>query len=95
MKRILRKSITIRLPIEMVKQLEQFKDQEGGYTGFIEIAIQSRLSWYFKKNPNKVKQVTFGKPEENPQRKEVSDEEVDEAFKALFGPKYKSQNLKK
>lgn len=76
-----RKPITIRLPESMLEDLRPFKDQEGGITKFIEIAIQSRLNWLRggkSKNKTKPKAVAnptiFDAPQPNPQVEEVDDD---------------------
>ena len=65
----------------MLEDLRPFKDQEGGITKFIEIAIQSRLKWLSgdksksKAKPKTIKNPTiFDAPQPNPQVEEVDDE---------------------
>ena len=84
-----RKPITIRLPETMLEELQPFKDQEGGITKFIEIAVQSRLNWLKggkskSKNKPKPNPTIFDAPKPNPQIEEVDDETCEYWLGALM-----------
>lgn len=103
----MRKLITLRLPEETIAKV---KAQKGGYTHFIEDAINYRLR-YFERLEDKKKKTAFidkkAKFEEQnnfetdddgeAQIKEphYSDEEREDAMKELFGKDYKPTSLKK
>lgn len=73
----------------MLEELQPFKDQEGGITKFIEIAVQSRLNWLKggkskSKNKPKPNPTIFDAPKPNPQIEEVDDETCERWLGALM-----------